>query len=63
MNHKLTHRVWTWTLADLIAADASGCVSHTRTARLATAPTVDGEQLYEDCPAWARVIVSEWVTP
>ena len=62
MKHKLTHPVWTWTLAGLLTAGTCGCASHTKTARLATAPPVDEERLYEDCPAWARVTVPEWVT-
>jgi hypothetical protein len=63
MNHKLAHPVWTWTLAGLLTAGTCGCASPTKTARLATAPPVDEERLYEDCPVWARVAVPEWVTP
>lgn len=63
MNHKLTHRVCAWTLAGLIATGTSGCVRDVRTARLATAAAADEERLYEDCPAWAKVSVPEWVRP
>ena len=59
----MSHPVCAWTLAGLIAAGTGSCVSHTKTARWATAPAANEERLYEDCPAWARVTVPEGVTP